>query len=74
MVKNKERQKKSINNFIKYSAIGFQMAAAVGVSTWIGVALDDHYQKDNLFTIIFSLLGVCSGIYLGIKDFIKTND
>jgi F0F1-type ATP synthase assembly protein I len=72
MSKNKEPQpQKRLNSFIKYTSIGFQMAAAIGVCTWIGVALDDHYQKENLFTVICSLLGVCSGIYLGVKDFIK---
>lgn len=66
-----QEQKNKANAFIKYTSIGFQMATTIGVCTWIGVALDDHFQKENLFTVIFSLTGVFAGIYLGIKGLLK---
>lgn len=66
-----QEQKNNVNTFVKYTSIGFQMATTIGVCTWIGVALDDHFQKENLFTVIFSLTGVFAGIYLGIKGLLK---
>lgn len=66
-----QEQKNNANAFLKYTSIGFQMAATIGGCTWIGVALDDHFQKENLYTVIFSLTGVFTGIYLGIKGLLK---
>ncbi|MCP4521517.1 MAG: AtpZ/AtpI family protein [Cytophagales bacterium] len=56
---------------MKYSSLTFQMMAAIGLATWLGVYLDEQYQKSPLFTAIFSLLGVIIGIYLGIKEFLQ---
>jgi len=48
------------------------MLAVILVMVFIGVKLDERFSNGSkLFTIIFSLLGVFAGIYLGIKDFIK---
>lgn len=72
---NKENQpqqeEKKANAFIKYTSIGFQMVTTIAVCTWIGVTLDEHYQKENLFTLILSLFGVFSGMYLAIKGLLK---
>ena len=73
-MKNKNGQdpeKKSPNAALKYTGIGFQMLAIIGISVFAGVKLDRWLHTPDIFTIILSLLGVVAGIYVAIKDFIK---
>jgi F0F1-type ATP synthase assembly protein I len=44
------------------------MAAVIGLFTWIGTLLDEHFHTDPLLTIILALLGVALGMYLLIKE------
>lgn len=61
------------NVYIRYSALGFQMAAIIGVLSWLGNYIDNQQQNNTpIFTIIFSLLGVSSSLYLIIKEVSKT--
>ena len=55
--------KKQVNNYIKYSAVGFQMMATIGLLTFIGYKIDaSRNAKTPYFTAGFSLLGVIVGI------------
>jgi len=48
------------------------MLAVIIIMVFIGVNLDKHFTDGGkVYTIIFALLGVFGGIYLGVKDFIK---
>jgi F0F1-type ATP synthase assembly protein I len=61
------------NLFIKYSSIVFQMGLVIGLFAWGGQKLDGYFQtKKPWFTIVLSLLGIAGGLYLALKDFIKT--
>ena len=68
----KKQENKPLSSYAKYSAIGFQMIAIIGLTTWGGIK-NDHLAglKNPVFTIILSLLGVFAAIYFAIKDFIK---
>jgi len=46
-----------------YLSIGVQLAATIILMVLIGSWLDDRYDKDYLFTIIFAILGILSGMY-----------
>ncbi|MGB1183536.1 MAG: AtpZ/AtpI family protein [Schleiferiaceae bacterium] len=59
---------KQPNPFIRYSGLAFQMAAPIILGVLIGRYLDG--EDALLYTIIFSLLGVFSGLYLALKDFL----
>jgi F0F1-type ATP synthase assembly protein I len=62
------------NSFVKFSGMAVQMAVVIGLSSWGGLKLDEHYQnKNSLFTIILSLAGIIAAMYLVLKDFIKPN-
>jgi F0F1-type ATP synthase assembly protein I len=50
--------------------MAFQMIAIILIMTWIGIKLDKVFDLKQVFTIIFSLLGVFGGIYVSLKDFI----
>ncbi|TDG37849.1 AtpZ/AtpI family protein [Pedobacter changchengzhani] len=63
---------KKINNAIKYSAMGFQMFATIGLLTFIGYKIDEHRQsKTNIITALFALAGVAIALYQAIKQVTK---
>lgn len=65
----KQLPRKQPNPFIRFSNIGFQMAATIGLGAWGGSKLDERYQtKKPYFTIVLSLLGIAAALYLVIKD------
>jgi ATP synthase protein I len=68
----KNPQNKGIQDFGRYSGIAFQMIGIILVTVWGGVKLDKLTGwRTPVFTIILSLLGVFTAIYIAVKDFIK---
>jgi hypothetical protein len=68
----KNSEKKSVVGFSKYSAIGFQMIATIGVFGAIGWWLDKHFEiQGKLCTIFFLLFGVIGSIAKFILDVIN---
>ncbi|MGQ0828075.1 MAG: AtpZ/AtpI family protein [Bacteroidota bacterium] len=66
------KKKPPLNNYAKYSAMGFQMAAIIALGVWGGRSLDSYFQtKFPAFTLILSLLSVVGGIYWAVKDIIN---
>ena len=70
---NKDKKKqKSVNQYIRFTGIVFQMMGIIGAGTWFGIWLDGQQgENSQLFTIIFSLLSVFAALYLVIKDVMK---
>ncbi|MDN3587946.1 AtpZ/AtpI family protein [Pedobacter aquatilis] len=63
---------KRLNGVAKYSAIGFQMIATIGLLTFIGYKIDEHQKNNsNLITAIFALVGVALGLYQAIRQITK---
>ncbi|WP_316830811.1 AtpZ/AtpI family protein [Pedobacter aquatilis] len=64
-----ENSEKKVNAAAKYSAIGFQMIATIGLLTFIGYKIDEHRNsKTNLITAAFALAGVGIALYQAIKQ------
>jgi len=64
-----ENTKKKVNAAAKYSAIGFQMIATIGLLTFIGYKIDEHRNsKTNLITAAFALTGVGIALYQAIRQ------
>jgi len=67
-----EKPEKKINAAAKYSAIGFQMIATIGLLTFIGYKIDQHRNsKTNLITALFALVGVGIALYQAIRQATK---
>lgn len=65
-------KKNNVNNFIKYTNIGFEMLAVILAGVFGGQKLDDVFAMEKpVFTVVLSLFAVFAAIYLAIKDFIK---
>ncbi|MBA2612923.1 MAG: AtpZ/AtpI family protein [Bacteroidetes bacterium] len=63
---------KQPNQLIKYSNLGIQMAAIIGISAWGGTKLDEYYKNQTaVFTIVLSLLGIAVALYIVLKGLIK---
>lgn len=61
-----------MNNYIKYTQMGFQMAIIITLGAFGGKKLDEYYQLQKpIFTIILSLLSIAVALYVALKDFIS---
>ena len=64
-------KKKQLNDYARYSAMGFQMAAIIFLSTWGGVKLDNYLElKIPVFALTFSILSVAGSMYYFIRGFL----
>ena len=52
----------------KYSGLGIQMLATIGLSTWLGVWLDDRFGSGPWGTVVLTLLGVFLAMYQVIRS------
>ena len=74
MVSNNQIQKKKerLNNYARFSGVGFQMLATIGVGVWGGIKLDNIYPNNyQVFTVICSLISIGVALYLVIKQVTK---
>ncbi len=56
----------------KFSQMGIQMMATIGLGTWLGVWLDGHFgTKNPLFTVVLSLLSIGTSLYNVIRQLPK---
>jgi F0F1-type ATP synthase assembly protein I len=64
--------KTEVNNYLKYSGLGFQIAATVGVGFFIGYELDKWLKTPGpYFTLGCSLVFLVLGFYIGFKGVLK---
>jgi ABC-type transport system involved in cytochrome bd biosynthesis fused ATPase/permease subunit len=64
-------QKKQLNNWAKYSAMGLQMGGIIFLLTWLGIKLDfGLHLKFPIFTMLLSMFSAFAAIYYFIKDFL----
>ncbi|MFN5346831.1 MAG: AtpZ/AtpI family protein [Bacteroidota bacterium] len=64
-------QKKQLNNWVKYSAMGLQMGGIIFLLTWLGIKLDFWlHLKFPIFTMLLAMFSAFAAIYYFIKDFL----
>lgn len=64
--------RKNLNNYGKYSSMGFQMVFIIVGGTFGGFYFDKWIAwKFPVFTVLLSLLSVILAIYFALKDLIK---
>ena len=69
---SKQKEKNKLKTYAKYSNMGFQMVAIIGLGVFGGVKLDELISwRFPIFTIILALLSVTLAIYISIKDLLK---
>lgn len=59
-------------NFMKYSAIGFQIMGVFALGVFLGLKTDEWLKTPKpYFTLLFSLVFAFAGLYLGLRDFLR---
>ncbi|MGJ8591409.1 MAG: AtpZ/AtpI family protein [Aquaticitalea sp.] len=72
--KNEKKGNPLNSSYAKYSGIAIQMFAIIGIGSFIGVKLDEHYNNDgNLWTIILSLSSTILAIVYVIRRIIANS-
>ena len=63
------QEPKPANNLARFSGMGFQMLATIGLGTWAGVALD-NWQGNKIpgWTLALSLLSIGASLYNFIRQ------
>ena len=69
---NRKNHQSSLNSYVKYTGLAFQMIAIILVGVIGGIQLDKVVPMEfPLFTVLFTILSVIFSMYYAIKDFIK---
>ena len=63
-----QKPKERLNAYARFSGMGFQMIAIIGLGVYAGIKLDENYpNKHNLFTLICSLVAIGMALYFVIN-------
>lgn len=67
--KNKKNQ---LNSYIKYSGLGFQMMATLGIAVWGGIKLDEWlHLKFPAFTVALSCIALIGSLVILVRSLPK---
>ena len=67
--------KREVNNYLKYSGIGFQIAATIAVGVFIGYQLDKWLKTPQpYFTLSISFVFIILALVIGLKDWGKKGE
>lgn len=64
--------KNRIDNFIRYSSLGFEMMAIIGIFTFAGYKIDQWLKNEfRIITLILMIFSVIIAILYGVKGLLK---
>jgi F0F1-type ATP synthase assembly protein I len=64
-----EEEKQAAKSYARYTGIGFQMIAVIGLFTFIGYKIDQSRDSSQpLYTAVLSLMGVCVALYQVVRS------
>ena len=70
---NENGGKPPLNDYVKYTGMGFQMIAIIGVFTYIGYRIDLSAQHQTKWvTAVLALIGVFISLYVVISSLRKS--
>jgi Putative F0F1-ATPase subunit Ca2+/Mg2+ transporter len=69
---NKPINKKKFDQFIRYSSLGFEMAAIIGVGTFAGYQLDKWLHNEfRICTLVLMVFSAIGSIFYTIRNLLK---
>jgi hypothetical protein len=72
MKKQKPNRKNGSDTFIRYSSLGFEMMAIIGLGTFLGYKIDQWLENQfKGFTLGLMILSVILSIIFGIRNLLK---
>jgi len=76
--KNQKKQKSTSNSglsdYARYSGLAFEMIAIILAASFGGVKLDEYFGTKSVFTVILSLFGVGTSLYIVLKSILKKHN
>jgi F0F1-type ATP synthase assembly protein I len=70
--KKLQKNRESLNSYVKYSGIAFQMIAIILIGVFGGMKIDKWLKTEKpVFTALLSVLAVILAIYYSIKDLLR---
>jgi len=72
MKHQKKNKKKGFDSFIRYSSLGFEMMAIIGLGTFAGYKIDQWLKNDfKAFTFALVIVSVILSIIYGTRSLLK---
>jgi ATP synthase protein I len=69
------KDNKQVSAWAKFSQMGIQMLATIGLGTWLGYWLDGKFaMKNPIFTVILSLTSIAAALYNIIRQLPKDDE
>ena len=69
METNNDKQKKSHNDYVRYSNLAFKMMAMILIGLWGGKKLDQHFKpKFPAFTVSLTIGALAASFYTLFKE------
>jgi hypothetical protein len=65
-------KKKGVDDFIRYSNLGFEMVAIIAIGTFAGYKIDDWMKNEfRGFTLGLLIVSVVLSIFYGVRNLLK---
>jgi len=72
---NNQKQKKSLNKYVRFTGIAFQLGATIYLAAYIGKWLDNKFlMEKKIFTLVLILIGLIASIWSIVKQLDKINN
>ncbi len=72
---NNQKQKKSLNKYVRFTGIAFQLGATIYLAAYIGKWLDNKFlMEKKIFTLVLILIGLIASIWNIVKQLDKINN
>ena len=72
MKQQKENNRKGFDTFIRYSSLGFEMMAIIGLGTFLGYKIDQWMENEfKGFTFGLMIFSVVAAIIYGTRNLLK---
>jgi len=72
---NNQKQKKSLNRYVRFTGIAFQLGATIYLAAYVGKWLDNKFlMEKKIFTLVLILVGLITSIWSMVKQLDKMNN
>ena len=72
MKPTEDNPKNRFDNFIRYSSLGFEMMAIIGIFTFAGYKIDQWLKNEfRIATLVLMIFSVIIAILYGVKGLLK---
>lgn len=72
MKQQKQNKREGFSTFIRYSSLGFEMMAIIGLGTFLGFKIDQWMENEfKAFTFGLMILSVIVSVLFGIRNLLK---